>query len=129
MKQEGRILLVEDERLVALDVEGFLYNLGYYVTTAHNFSAASQRAARQPFDVAILDIALGGGADGIELGSLLKLRHGIPVIYLTGNDDPWLRERAAMTDPVGYLTKPYQPDLLRRLVSEALQPVDVERVA
>ena len=102
------ILIVEDEALVAMDLELRLKHLGFRVTaTAQNSREALRAAAEAPPDLVLMDINLGAGDDGVATAQALRSEREVPVIYLTANSDPATVNRAAQSGPLGYLLKPF----------------------
>ncbi|MEN9204194.1 MAG: response regulator [Thermostichales cyanobacterium DRC_bins_46] len=105
----ARILVVEDERLIARDLSALLKKLGYTVVgTVSTSQEALNLAREQTPDLAILDIVLKGETDGIDTATQLKAL-GIPVIYLTAYADEETLARARATEPLAYLVKPFDP--------------------
>jgi two-component system, cell cycle sensor histidine kinase and response regulator CckA len=103
-----RVLIVEDEALIAEELRDRLEARGFMVTgIADTFDSALAVAETQPPDLVLLDIRLRGAGDGIELGAVLHNRD-IPFVYLTAHSDPITREQAIATSPYGYLLKPFQ---------------------
>ena len=117
----ARILVVEDERIVAGDLAGALTELGYAVpeTVATGEDAIARARDLQP-DVVLMDIRLPGQIDGIEAASVVREKHGIPVVYLTAHSDDETLRRAMQTEPVGYVVKPFSPPQLRCAIEIAL---------
>jgi diguanylate cyclase (GGDEF)-like protein len=115
-----RILVVEDETVVAMDIELSLKNLGYEVAVVNCGEEAVTKAEAQRPDLVLMDIRLGRGADGIETADSLRKRFGIPAIYLTANADDETIARARQTEPVGYLLKPFRDRELHATVQMAL---------
>jgi len=117
----ARILVVEDERIVARDLAGALTELGYVVpaTVATGEGAIEQARDLQP-DVVLMDIRLPGPIDGIQAASTVREEHDIPVIFLTAHSDDDTLRRAMETEPVGYLVKPFYPPQLRCAIEIAL---------
>lgn len=115
------VLVVEDEYLVALYLEDALDDLGYRCcgvagTAEEAFSMAeSERPA-----IALVDIGLRGGDDGIALASGLRDRFGVAVIFLSGSSDPETRQRAEAAQPRGFLPKPCMDDELAAALRSAL---------
>ena len=103
-----KVLVVEDESIIALDLQHRLTGLGYMVTgvAATGEEALRQMAEARP-DVVLVDIRLAGAMDGIEAAGQVRERFSIPVIYLTAHADPGTLERAKTTQPYGYLIKPF----------------------
>jgi PAS domain S-box-containing protein len=102
------VLIVEDEYLVALDLAGILAGLHYIVAgTVSSGKEAIEAALSQKPDIILMDIRLKGNMDGIEAARLIREQMDIPIIYATAYSDPETLERAKITDPFGYVLKPY----------------------
>ena len=105
-----RVLIVEDDSLVALDLEASLRNLGHEVVgLAATASAALSAAAAHEPDLVLMDISLADGTDGIGAAVEIRERIGTPAVFVTGNSDRGIRQRAAEARPIGMLVKPVQP--------------------
>jgi len=117
-----RVLVVEDEPVVARVLQKTLSSLGYSpsAVTATADEALAHAAQTHP-DVALVDIRIHGPIDGIETADMLRRRFGIPVIFLTAHADEATVARAARTRPYGYLVKPVKPNALRGAIEFALQ--------
>lgn len=117
----GKILIVEDEALIAQDIEQHLLDLGYEVCDiASNGEQAIRAAGQHRPDIALMDIMLGGGMDGIEVAETIDKHHQIPVIFLTSNADHRTLQRAKLTSPLGYITKPFSGQELSTTLEIAL---------
>jgi PAS domain S-box-containing protein len=118
---KARILVVEDESLLAEDIRERLKQLGYEAAPAAHSGeeALSSVAAAQP-DLVLMDIRLKGKMDGIETARILRDRFNLPVVYLTGEADPETLDRAKATEPLGYLLKPIEEKRLFSAVEIAL---------
>jgi DNA-binding NarL/FixJ family response regulator len=104
---QKRLLIVEDECIVAFDLTVALQDMGYAViATAASSDEALRAADAECPDLVLMDINITGRADGIEAGCLLRARHHIPLVYLTANVDGATLSRALATQPAGYLVKP-----------------------
>jgi signal transduction histidine kinase len=104
-----RILIVEDERIVARDLQIRLTNLGYIVTeVASSKDSALASARRNRPDLALMDIRLNGVPEGIAAARELRADFNLPVIYLTGHSDTATLTEARMTEPFGYILKPFE---------------------
>jgi len=115
------ILVVEDEFIVAQDIKARLEGLGYTVTgMAHNAEDAIRIAQESRPDLAIMDIMLGGGSDGIEVAGSIRTNLDIPSIFLTAYADEETVRRAAIAEPFGYLVKPFQDRELRAGIETAI---------
>ena len=122
------ILIVEDEAIVALDLRLQLQELGYQVVgVAASGEAALALAARHLPQLILMDVRLQGPMDGIATAEAILRRHHIPLIFLTSHSDDDTVQRAALTGPYGYLTKPYQIKELRAGIEVALTKARLER--
>ena len=115
------ILVVEDENVVALDIQRDLVSFGYDVpATASTGQEAIEMAAGLRPDLVLMDIRLRGGVDGIEAAEEIRTRFNIPSIYLTAYADPATVSRARLTGALGYLIKPFGERDLHAAVEVAL---------
>lgn len=104
----ARLLLVEDERLIALDVQHRLQRLGYEVVgTAATGEAAIDLARNLRPDVLLMDIQLAGDMDGIEASEIIRAGLDIPVVYLTACSDEQTLQRARSSGPLAFVLKPF----------------------
>lgn len=112
-----KILVVEDEMIIAAKISMFLTELGYEVTgiLPRAEEALLQLVENAP-DIALLDIQLKGSMDGIALAQVMQKEHQIPVIFLTANSDDATFQRAKAAKPYAFLAKPFKKlDLQRAL--------------
>lgn len=116
-----RILIVEDDRVVALDLKGTLAELGYAVagTATRGEDAIDQVQRLQP-DLILMDIRLSGKIDGIQAAHVIRTMADVPIIYLTAHSDRDTLLRATSTIASGYLIKPYKATELRCAIEVAL---------
>jgi PAS domain S-box-containing protein len=115
------ILVVEDERIVACDIEESLLALGYDVVgTASSADECWTAVARRRPDLVLMDVRIQGEMDGIETARRLRASYDIPVVYLTAYADERSIERACETAPHGYVLKPFRSGELRSAVEVAL---------
>jgi DNA-binding NarL/FixJ family response regulator len=115
------VLVVEDETIVAHDLEQMLEELGYDTCgIAASADEALARAGKKRPDIALVDIRIKGKLDGIKTAELLHERFGTPVVYLTAHADDATVQRAARTRPRGYLLKPVKRSALKSTLSVAL---------
>jgi two-component system, response regulator PdtaR len=120
-----RVLIVEDDFLVAAQAESALTSAGFAVVgVASSAEEAIQLAAMQPPALAVMDIRLAGGRDGIEAALELFQSMGIRCIFATAHDDTATRNRAAAVHPLGWLPKPYSPMDLIEMVRLALRDLN-----
>jgi CheY-like chemotaxis protein len=118
---KAKILVVEDEAIIAIQIKKNLENMGYDVTnTASSGKEAIEKAGMDIPDLALLDIVLKGDMDGIETATELISRYNLPIIYLTAYSDKRILERAMVTEPYGYLVKPFNETELKANVEMAL---------
>jgi two-component system, cell cycle sensor histidine kinase and response regulator CckA len=125
-----RILIVEDEIIIANDIKIRLQNMGYAITSIVNTGEQSvEKASQDRPDLIIMDIKLKGRMDGIEAAELISSSLGIPVIFLTAYADEHNLERAKSVMPYGYILKPFQDRNLKIAIEMALYiaKVDVNR--
>ncbi len=115
------ILVVEDERIIALDIGARLRRLGYRVSgTVASGPQALEACEKDPPALVLMDIVLNGGMDGIEAAGLIRERHDIPVVYLTSHADQETLRRAARTAPYGFVIKPGNDGWLQSAIEVAL---------
>src|SRR5262245_39964282 len=102
--QKVRILVVEDERIVALDIQRRLKALGYEVAgAAVSGEDAIYKATELHPDLVLMDIMLEGRIDGIMAAETIRCRLSIPVIFVTAHADAYTLQRAKVTEPFGYI--------------------------
>ncbi|MFW6194154.1 MAG: response regulator [Halobacteriota archaeon] len=105
----SRILIVEDESIVAMDVSNMLEKLGYTVSgIVGSGEEAIQSAKERVPDLVLMDIMLRGEVDGIEAAEYIRHNFHIPVVYVTAYSDSQTLERAKITEPYGYILKPFE---------------------
>ena len=116
-----RILVVEDEEIVALDIESTLLALDYDVADVIAFAEdAVERVTQVKPDLVLMDIRLKGKMDGIEAAEEIRQRFHLPVVYLTANADLATLQRAKITEPFGYVLKPFEERELQTTIEIAL---------
>lgn len=122
------ILIVEDESIVAKDIQNSLKKLGYSVTgIASSGEDAIQMISENVPDIVLMDIMLKGEMDGIEAAGHLREKHNIPVIFLTAYADESTLKRAKITEPYGYIIKPFKEIDLQTSLEIALYKHDKNR--
>jgi two-component system cell cycle response regulator len=123
------ILLVEDEGLIARDLEDALTRLGYRVSgVASEGTEAIEMARELHPQLVVMDVSLRGEVDGIEAACAIQEDAPVPVIFLTGHTDTETLQRAVMTGPLGYLIKPFQEDELRCAIEVAIHKRSAENL-
>jgi two-component system, cell cycle response regulator len=122
------ILLVEDEGIVARDVEETLTRLGYHVSgiASEGAQAVAMAEKLQP-QLVVMDVSLRGELDGIQAARLIQQRSHVPIIFLTGHTDTETLHRAVLTGPLGYLIKPFQEAELHSTIEVAIHKHRAER--
>ncbi len=126
--QAASILVVEDEQIVAMDLELSLAEMGYAICgTAATGEEAVRLARRHRPSLILMDVMLRGTMDGTEVAKAVGHGMRIPVIYLTAFSDAATVSRAVSTAPYGFLTKPYQAHELRAAIEVALYKVQMEQ--
>ena len=119
-----RVLIVEDEALIAFDLEAQIEESGYEVTDiAHDVETCRAAARRMLPDVALMDYRLKNGDSGRDAAIWLREELDVPCIFLSGNLDEATRELLAPLDPIAFVGKPLLPPALRA----ALQKADAKR--
>lgn len=117
----AKILIVEDDRIVAMDIEGQLIRIGHTVVGLTGRGEDVLRLAMETKpDLVLMDIRLEGEVDGIEAAEQVRARLRVPVIFLTAYADDQTVQRASLTEPFGYLLKPFEDLQLRTAVEMAL---------
>ncbi len=116
-----KILIVEDERITAEDLEEVLKDLGYQVSAVvSSGEEAIREAERNRPDLVLMDIRIKGEMDGAETARLLRERWDVPVVYLTAHADRDTLQRARQSQPLGYIVKPFHEAELHASVEMAL---------
>jgi len=121
MRENIRILIVEDEFLAAIYLQRELTRSGYTVSQlVATGEDAIERVEQEQPDVILMDIRLAGVIDGIEAAREIVSRHAIPIIFMTGYSDDETRERAQRLAPAAYLIKPIQVYQVKSAIDSAL---------
>ncbi|HAJ99266.1 MAG TPA: DNA-binding response regulator [Bacteroidales bacterium] len=116
-----KILVVEDESIVAKDIQGSLKKLGYNVpVTVNSGEKALEEIESDRPDLVLMDIMLKGHINGIETANIIKERFGIPVIFLTAYADDSTLGKAKISEPYGYIIKPFKEKELQTTIEIAL---------
>jgi PAS domain S-box-containing protein len=123
----GKLLIVEDEPIVALDLQQEVAEFGCEVVgVAESADEALMAVEDNLPDLALMDVRIVGSMDGIQTARLLRETYGIPTIFLTSYSDDTTTARAAREMPYGYLTKPFQSRELRATLEIALHKAKVD---
>ncbi len=124
----SRILIVEDQAIVAIDIQSQLEGLGYRVVgiASSAVQACAMATAMAP-DLVLMDIHLDSAADGIDAAERIRQEHGIPIVFLTAFVDPATLRRAQQVEPYGYIVKPFNHRDLHTTIQMALYKGRIDR--
>jgi len=107
--EKKKIFIVEDESIVSLEIQSRIKHLGYSVSgTAASGDDAIRKVIDLRPDLILMDIRIKGEMDGIETAAEIKKIYEVPIIFLTAYADPATIQRAKITDPFGYIIKPFE---------------------
>ncbi|MDM8535562.1 ATP-binding protein [Desulfobacterales bacterium HSG17] len=117
-----KILLVEDEMIIAQKIKIILTDMGYEITSiASTGEEAMHKTAEMHLDLVLMDIVIKGDMDGIEAAARIREHSEIPIIYVSAYGDNETLNRARATQPVGYILKPISPDQMRVTIETGLE--------
>ncbi|UCH96519.1 MAG: response regulator [Candidatus Aminicenantes bacterium] len=126
--QKTKVMVAEDELIVARNIENQLRKLGYEVTAVvDSGEAVVARAAEAQPHLVLMDIKLAGQMDGVEAAQKIYDQLHIPVVYLTAYADDETLQRAKVTTPYGYIIKPFEPRKLHTTIEIALYKHTMEK--
>jgi CheY-like chemotaxis protein len=118
----SRILIVEDEAILAMCLQDKLLDLGYEVPATTDTGEQAIRLVEQlQPDLVLMDIKLKDGIDGCEAARRIRLKWNTPIIFMTAYGDDQTLQRAAAATPQGYLSKPFRSSQLNHVLAAALQ--------
>ena len=121
METKAKILIVEDEPIIAMDIKSYLRKLGYHVIgVAHDSEQALDMIYTRKPDLILLDIRIDGTRDGIQIASIINEKYKLPFLFLTSHSDEHTLDRATATKPYGYIVKPFDENDLKTSVAVAL---------
>ena len=125
---KSKILIVEDDGVVAMDIENRLKNFGYEVCgkTGYAEKAIDNAEELEP-DLVLMDIVLKGEMDGIEAARIIQSQFQLPVIFLTAHADEKRFDRAKVASPFGYILKPFRDRELKITVEMALYKAHADK--
>lgn len=125
---KARIMLVEDEAIVALDIKNKLISLGYSVESSIGSAEECIRKLETiRVDLVLMDISLSGHMDGIDAAIFIKGKYNIPVVFLTAHNDETTLQRAKFSGPYGYILKPFEFRDLRNNIEISLYKHQMEQ--
>ncbi|MDD4956341.1 MAG: response regulator [Candidatus Omnitrophica bacterium] len=120
--RKAKILVVEDESIIAMEIGSRLENSGYNVVgIVSSGEQAIKRTDEIIPDVILMDIILKGEIDGIETVKEIRKKHTTPIIYITAYSDKETFKRAEETSPYAFLLKPFEEDTLKDAIENALK--------
>jgi CheY-like chemotaxis protein len=115
------ILIVEDEFIIAMLIEKQISRLGYNVVAKVTSGDKAIDAVREMnCHLVLMDIKIIGELDGIQTMQQIRTFSDLPVIYITGNSDPITRQKAMETNPISYIIKPIEMEVLKSAIIEAV---------
>lgn len=124
---EKSVIIVEDDEITALNLKMSLKKLGYNVIAIfHDSAQAKKHIFDYKPDIVIIDISLQEKDDGITLANFIKKEHSIPFIYLTSYSDDEIISQAKLTEPYGYIVKPFDPASLHATIQMAVFKYELE---
>jgi DNA-binding NarL/FixJ family response regulator len=122
-----KILVVEDEAVIALRLQKRLAEMGYDVPDiAYSGDEAVEKAGRLEPDLVLMDVMIPGKMDGIEAAKTIKDEFDVPVVFLTAFSEDTIIERAKQAEPFGYLLKPFQDREIKAAIEVALYKKKME---
>lgn len=115
-----KVLIVEDDMIIAMVLEKMVLKLNHHVIKkVVTGKGAIETAQSETPDLILMDIQLNDDIDGIMAMQQIRKTSNVPVIYITGNSDPYNMERARQTDFIDYLIKPIQMNDLKKSIDKA----------
>ncbi len=125
--KKARVLVVEDEKIIAKDIESTLKRIGHESagSVSKGEDAVTMTETLKP-DLILMDITLKGELDGIEAAKIINDRYGVPIVFITAHQDEVTIEKTKGTNPYGYITKPLDDRDLSTAINSAMYRRDVE---
>ncbi|MDA3908935.1 MAG: response regulator [Sulfurimonas sp.] len=124
---KSSIIVVEDDEITALNLNLSLQKHGYNViAVCDNATQAKNKIQAYKPDLVIIDISLDESNDGIELAKVVRQKYNIPFIFLTSYSDDNIIAQAKLTEPYGYIVKPFDPNSLHATIQMAIFKYEVE---
>jgi CheY-like chemotaxis protein len=125
---DAKILIVEDEVIVSLDIQTILKDMGIVVTgVAHTVDQALASITTERPHLVLLDISLNGEFEGVELARTIDRRWGLPVVFISGHLSDQAVKGLEELNALGYIVKPFYPINLREAVESALDALPQQR--
>ena len=127
---DRKVLIVEDEPLIADDLEFHLNDMGINnIEVALQYNEALNKLSNNSFDLALLDVNLSGDKDGIQLANTINTSHQVPFIFVTSYYDNGTLSRAKRTNPYGYILKPFDKKEIQINVEMAFHKIGLNMTA
>jgi two-component system, cell cycle sensor histidine kinase and response regulator CckA len=127
MSNTPKVLIVEDEPIIARDIQLRLVNSGFDVTgTALSAADAFKRIEEIAPDLVLMDIEINGEMDGVDAAHIIREKYSLPVIFMTAHTDDTTLQRAQLTEPYGYIVKPLGKTNLKAVATMALHKHQME---
>ncbi len=116
-----KVLIVENEMIVAMMIKLKLAKMGYCVAGVVSTGEDAIHMVKEKLpDLVLMDIWLKGDMDGVEAAMRIRRGHNVPIVFLTGDSSQQLRNRAELTNPSGFLYKPFMDEELEYMIRSAL---------
>jgi PAS domain S-box-containing protein len=128
MKRKAKVLIVEDELIIGKNIERYLGHLGYDVLDVCSSSEEALEIIHEEMpDLVLMDINIEGSEDGVSLADRLHREYQLPVVFLSALMDEETLERAKISQPFGYIVKPFSQRELHIALEIALYKADMEK--
>ncbi len=125
--ENNNVIIVEDDEITALNLNLSLQKQGYnIIAVCDNITQAKNKINSYKPNIVIIDISLQESNDGIELAKIIRGKYNIPFIYLTSYSDDDIISQAKLTEPYGYIVKPFDPNSLHATIQMALFKYEME---
>ena len=120
--QKGRIVVVEDEGIVAMDISKCLTGLGYEIAfVSDSGERVIEELEHTKADLILMDVELKGSLNGLETAHIVREKHNIPVVFLTAFEDDATLAKISDLSPDGFLVKPFEDEQLKEKVESVLK--------
>jgi CheY-like chemotaxis protein len=117
------VLVIEDEAIIAMELEAHLHEFGYQVVgPVSTYAEALREAERTPPDLVLADIRISGGRSGLEAAAQIRARHGSALVVLTAHADTASRDEARAHGVDAILDKPFRRSTLEQTLTELVAP-------
>lgn len=128
MQTDLKILIVEDEPLIADHIEQYVLDSGFKSAgICDNYSDAKQIIQKENPDLILLDINLGDGSDGVDIAHYINQQHKKPFIFISSNTDAKTLERVKLTNPYGFIVKPFKVNDIQTQINLAWHSFNLQK--